>query len=244
MLSALKSEFRKLLSIRSTYVITLLAFAIVALFSFYGGGIKGPAVMTSDALEQVANNAISIVGIFVGIIAILAICHEYRYNTIYYTLTSSNNRLKVFFAKYITLAIFAIVMNILFVLFAMGALALGAHLAHHELGSQVIDVYSLGWRTFVYIIGASWLGLALGFLSRSVVFAIVAYFLIPSIEPLLHNFLKVSNNYLPSASQNQILEAATAPGVFSPLGAAGIFYLYLLVTGIIAAVLFMRRDAN
>jgi ABC-type transport system involved in multi-copper enzyme maturation permease subunit len=224
--------------------VSILALLIAGFFAFYGTGIKGGPVYASNALESVGLNAVSIVGIFVGILSILVICHEYRYNTIYYTLTASNSRLKVFFAKLITIALYGVAITVLTVAFSIGVMILGAHIAGHDLGMQSIDLYSLAWRTLVYMVGAAWLGLLLGFLSRSQVFAIVAYFVIPSIEPLIHTFLKVSNNYLPSASMNQILQTTPSNGVFSPLASAGIFYLYLLIAGIVAAVLFVRKDAN
>ena len=121
---------------------------------------------------------------------------------------------------------------------------LGAFTADVTLVPQYLGLFDLSWRAFVYIIGGAWLGLILGFLSRSVVVAIAAYFIIPTVEPILHALLKVSNNYLPSAAQNQIMQTQSAPGMFSPLASAGVFALYLAVGWVVAAILFIRRDAN
>src|ERR1700690_563954 len=101
MVPTLKAEFRKLFTIRSTYGWILLAFVLVGIFSFYGEGFKdsaqlmqhpklaeGGSLFIAGTITQMA----SFVGLFGGIIALLLITHEYRYNTITYTLTASNSR--------------------------------------------------------------------------------------------------------------------------------------------------------
>jgi ABC-2 type transport system permease protein len=244
MISALYAEFCKLLTIRSTYIISAVSLLLSGFIAFWGYGYKGGPVYAQSTFQGVALTVVSIVGIFVGIIAILLICHEYRYNTIGYSLTSSNRRLKVLLAKFVVLAGFAIIMALLSTGFAIAMVALGARVGGFSMSTQFVDVYSLLWKVIVYMIGSAWLGLILGFLSRSLVFAIVAYFVLPVIMPLAHQLLKISDNVLITSAQEQILQASPTDGVYSPLASAGVFGAYLLVGLIVAIILFLRKDAN
>jgi ABC-2 type transport system permease protein len=247
MLATIKAEFRKLLTIRSTYAITILALILIGFIAFYGMGWKGGPMLPPTRFEDAALNLISIMGIFVGIVAILLITHEYRYNTVSYTLTASNSRMKVLIAKILVMTVFSIVVTAITVGFGLGLLALGAHMNNVVVTSKHFDLYSVAWRTTAYMVMGTLAGLVFGFLSRSVVFAIVAYFAFPTtVEPLLNNLLKVNANYLPFMAQNQILAPAGAndPHMYSPLASAGVFGAYLLGAWIIATILFIRRDAN
>jgi len=96
-----------------------------------------------------------------------------------------------------------------------------------------------------YTVGSVWLGMILGFIIRSLVGAVVIYFLLPSmIEPILEGFLRVDGNYLPTTAQGQILSTSFTPDVYSPLVSLGIFALYMAAGWLIAAILLVKRDAN
>src|SRR6185437_5947661 len=115
MINALKAEFRKLLSVRSTYILISVAILFVIFFTFY---IEGYHLSGKDLLNKHLYND-DIVGaltslplIFGAIIAILLMTHEYRYNTITYSLTLSNSRSKVLAAKLIVTSVFALLFTI------------------------------------------------------------------------------------------------------------------------------------
>jgi ABC-2 type transport system permease protein len=244
MLAAIRSEFRKLLTVRSTYAISGIAILLTGFIAFYGMGFHSwPGDQPPTQLQDQVMNIISIYQIFAAIVAILLIAHEYRYNTIMYTLTISNRRLKVLFAKMLVITIYGAVITLIALGTAFPEIMLGVKASGHHLGVQHVALLSVIWRSLVFTISGALTGLVFGFLSRSVVFAIVAFFVLPTtIEPLLHGLLNISNNYLPFASQSQIL--TTGPGTNSPLASAGVFLAYLAGAWIIATVLFMRRDAN
>ncbi len=246
MSAALYAEFRKLLSVRSTYIISAIGLLITGFIAFWATGYRGGPVFGPESIQSTVYNDISVVAIFTGIVAVLLICHEYRYTTINYTLAASNSRLKVFLAKFIVVGASAAVMTLFSIAWIVGLVLLGAHLAGNAFPDQVIDVFSILWKTLAYMIGGAWFGLILGFLSRNIVFAVVAYFLIPVIEQILHGLMHVSTNYMPNAAQGQILQttATPAPGIFSPAASAGVFGAYLLGLGIVALILFVRKDAN
>ena len=94
MIPTLKAEFKKLLSVRSTYLTSLAALLFVAgLIAFYGQGFKTePKDLNSLFLVGTITIFSNITAIAGAIIALLLLAHEYRYNTIVYTLTASNSR--------------------------------------------------------------------------------------------------------------------------------------------------------
>lgn len=101
MIASIRAEFRKLLTVRSTYFIILICLAIICLFAGYGDGIRASAANLQDPnrLAGESYSAIIFVGLIVALVGLLSFGHEYRYNGIMYTLTASNNRLKSIAAK-------------------------------------------------------------------------------------------------------------------------------------------------
>lgn len=245
MLATIKAEFRKLLTIRSTYFIIATALILTGFIAFYGMGYKSGGVIPANMLREYILNCVSIVQVFGGIIAILLITHEYRYNTIAYTLTSSNSRMKVLLAKMLVVSVFAVLIAIVSAAFVGALIVLGGHFAHHTVVTAGLDYADIALKSVVFTVTGVLAALAIGFLARSVVFAMVAYFLIPTtVEPLLNNLLKVSSNYLPFMAQNQIIMNSGDPKAFSAMASAGVFCAYILGAWIIASLLFTRKDAN
>lgn len=246
MKAALTAELRKFLTIRSTYVLTIFSLLLAGFVVFWGLGYKadGFSLQSSDAVAVAAITAVMTTSIFTGILAILHICHEYRYNTIGYTLTASNSRLRVVGAKFAVLTVYGVLVTAIALVLGFTLMPLGASMAGHELGRQTIDLWDTIWRSGVFLMGNLWLGLIIGFLTRSVVAAVVTYFLITPIEQLIHNFLKVSTNYLPTSAQAQIVNTPAEPGIFSPAASAGVFAIYLVIGIVISGILFVRRDAS
>lgn len=247
MLPAIRAELRKLLTVRSTYIITGLSLLLIGFIAFWGMGYKSATnyiAQSPDLYQNSILNAISIVQIFSGIVAILIVTHEYRYNTIMHTLTITNRRIKVLLAKVAVIAAYSLVFTVV----ALGLVALliylGVKMDGQQLIGQHVDLYSVIWRSLFFVASGTLAAMVFGFLSRSTVFAIVTFFIIPTtVEPLLNNLLKINANYLPFMAQNQILSTGM-PHAYSPLGSAGVFAAYVVGAWILAAVLFVRRDAN
>ena len=131
MVAILKAEFRKLLTVRSTYFISFFAIALSIFLSFYLSGWRAsPAdVLSPSYLQNVMGTVISLLPSFGALVAILLIAHEYRYNTIMYTLTSSNSRSKVLIAKLITVTAYVLVLVGVGVRLRDGALELNEQVA-------------------------------------------------------------------------------------------------------------------
>ena len=247
MKAALTAELRKFLTIRSTYVLTIFSLLLAGFVTFWAFGYKaseGISLQSPDALANAAITAVMTTSIFTGILAILHVCHEYRYNMINYTLTASNSRLRVLAAKFAVITGYGILVTAIAILFGMTLTPLGASMGGHTMAPQTVDLWNVVWRSGAFLLGNLWLGLIIGFLTRSVVAAVASYFLITPVEALIHNFLKVSTNYLPTSAQSQIVNPPTSPDIFSPLASAGVFAIYLVIGIVISAILFVRRDAS
>lgn len=247
MMAALKSEFRKLLSVRSTYIITAFLLALVIFFAFYIEGFRLTAADYGkpDMLATAVSGAVTSVAIFGAIIAILLMTHEYRYNTIMYSLTSSNSRSKVLLAKVLTISAYAIVVTVIISILSPIMTYLGVHAAGHTPGPQVLHYGELAWRSLFYGWGEAMAGLLIATLVRSQVGAIAALFIIPgAIEQLLALLLKSNAVYLPFTALGQVFSEQTLKGgSLTPGKGALVFTAYLVVGWFIAWILFLRRDA-
>lgn len=249
MMSALKAEFRKLLTVRSTYIVTALVIVLVCLIAFYVEGWRLTPAELYDP-NQLASDVLGGLNltVFGAIIAILLVSHEYRYNTIMYTLTSINSRSKVLVAKIITISAYALFLAVLVGVLSPILTYLGLHAHGHSLAPQTLHVWNLAWRSLFYGWGYGMAGLLLAILIRSQVGAIAALFLIPGLaEQLLAQLVKSNAIYLPFTALSQVIDNGSAPapggGHLTPSKAALVFLTYLVVGWVIAWYLFLRRDA-
>src|ERR1700722_15604919 len=182
MKAALKAEFRKLLTVRSTYFVTALVTVFVIFIAFY---VIGWRSSPSD-LHNHLNLASDVTGalsmtIFGAVIAILLMTHEYRYNTIMYTLTSANNRSKVLLAKFITVSVYALFLATIIAVLSPVMAYLGIHAHGYTLVPQTLHYGNLIWRSLFYGWGYAMAGLLLAVLTRNQVASIAAIFVLPSI---------------------------------------------------------------
>lgn len=253
MIGLVKAEFRKLFTIRSTYFMVGVAFAMVILFAFYVEGIRaiGPVTDTGKLASEVTN-AISVVSIFFAVIALLLMSHEYRHNTIMYTLTSSNSRTKTLLSKIIVVSVFAVGFSILIGVFSPLMTYLGLQIKGYELVPQTLHYGDLLWKT-VYTGWANGMaGLLFATLLRNQVAAMAVFFILPGpIESLLGLLLKGNAAYLPFSALHQVATNSGAPPpheagitLLSPGKGALVFMVYLVIGWVIAWILFLRRDAN
>lgn len=246
MIAAVRAEFRKLFTIRSTYVLIILSFLFLILVEFYAKGYR-PTQAELQNPHHFADNiivALNSLPIILGsIVAILLMTHEYRYNTIMYTLTASNSRNKVLMAKIVVISIFALVFTVTIVAISPLLMYLGVHLHGNSLGAQTIPYANLLWRCLFYGWASIMAGLLLAALIRNQIGAVVALFVIPSLEQVAALLLKNNAVYLPFMSSNEVL-LSPEKGSISYGHAALVFSGYLIIGWVVAWILFLRRDAN
>jgi ABC-type transport system involved in multi-copper enzyme maturation permease subunit len=247
MIAAIKSEFRKLLSVRSTYFIVLIALAIVALFAGFGDGFRADAFHLRDPnlLASESSNAVVFAGLILAFAGLLLVGHEYRYNTIMYTLTSANRRIKVMLAKFAVITAFALVTGVILVFFSPFCTVIGTHLAHKHLVAQTFHVWPILWHCLFCVWGYAMYAFILITVLRSQVGAIVTFLLIPLIgENILGGIFKSIPQYLPFTAV-QAVAAPTNLGNHTTSGHEMVVVLvYLAIGALVSSILFTRRDAN
>jgi ABC-2 type transport system permease protein len=247
MIAALKAELRKVLSVRSTYVIIALTLAIsVALVSFWVYGYKdvSHAQLSTGVLREALFTAIGPAGVFLSFLAILQVGHEYRYNTILYSLTSVNSRLKVLFAKWLVVTVITVIIAAVTTLLSAGGFYIGQHLAHIATLPQTVPVADFVWRAAVSIIGSVTFAYIIVILLRSLVGAFAVVLVLPTtVETLLSILLKDNAKYLPYTALGN-LTGTGAPNAPVPANSLLIVLIYLIAFGGLATILFWRRDAN
>lgn len=251
MIPAIKAEFRKLFTVRSTYFILLIVLAFEVLLFWWVKGYH--AANNSDLLAAMKQPnylsdelllVVSVLGMLYGIAVVLLVTHEYRYNTIMYTLVSSKNRMRVFVAKLFVVTVYALLGSALFATLAPLLTLLGLHMHHLHLSPQQIVYSSVVWRTLF----AGWALLMyaaiISLLVRNQIGAFAAVFLIPTtIENLLTLLIHDKHNYLPYTANAFLTN--TSPSNDMSFYHAALVVLAWIVGGLaVAWALFRKRDAN
>lgn len=254
MRALMKSELRKLLSVRSTYIASGFVILLTIFIVFYFEGWKGnsgsaAATLGPTALRELVINGAGLAAQMATIVAILFIVHEYRYNLINHTLTANPNRIKVLLAKILVISSYSLVFMLITVLIGMGAYFVGLSLRDAALPAQDFPVWSLVGRTGMYILGSTLFAMIIGTIARSIVGTFALVFLVPStVESLLGFLLKENGVYLPFTALGQLLvEQGTETITIGSLGyveAALVTTVYLLFGWLVAGWLFVRRDAS
>jgi ABC-2 type transport system permease protein len=244
MITAVKAELRKLLTVRSTYVIVAIALALVVFFAGYvfGFRLKGADLLNPKLLADGITGAISFVAIFGAFVSILLVTHEYRYNTILYSLTSQRSRTVLLLAKIVAITLFSLVFTTLVCVAAPLFSWLGVQLAGNDLVAQTIPFSDIVWRVLFYGWGSCMLALLIATLVRNQIGAIITYLIAPAtIESLLSLVLKENAAYLPFSALNAVLMPIST---LSFTQAAWVLISYLAAGWLVAWALFLRRDAN
>ena len=221
----------------------VIGLALAALVDFWILGFKDveKAGVNSGVLSNALLNTTSTMGVFIAIITALMIGHEYRYNTITYSLTSVNRRIKLFGAKYVVLAVFALVYTAVVALLSWVFFAVGQSLAGVNTVAQQVQVWEVVWRSAVMSLGMMTYAFVISFILRNLIGAIVLILMMPTtIEGLLSLLLKEDTKYLPFTALNSLTNISTTQltSVLLTISA------YVVGGLVIAYWLFQKRDAN
>ncbi|GAA2267915.1 hypothetical protein GCM10009853_021480 [Glycomyces scopariae] len=261
MLDALRFEWTRLLTLRSTYwligVGLLVTTGVAVLLGVAGRNDPINAEVVWIALNGAAGFGLPFLAVFMAIIGIFACGHEYRHGTIQPTLTSLPQRNRLIVAKLVvvltttlvvTLAQMAINLGVVYVVWGEAP-----GLFEDPLGTSMIG-YVLYVLLYVLV------GFGLGLLFRGVPSALVVIFLMPliienmifglSTIPALDWLVPVVK-FLPFTDGARMMELA-APNfgpempdfdLFSRWAAGGVFAAFAALILTAAWVLFKKRDA-
>ncbi|HEX8182846.1 MAG TPA: ABC transporter permease [Candidatus Saccharimonadales bacterium] len=242
MIPAIRAEFRKLLTVRSTYIFLLICAAITIFYAFYIEGFRQASGVASP--EKLASEVVTVaqgISLFVALAGVLLMTHEYRYSTILYSLTSAASRSYVLFAKILVVSVFAIVVTALACSAAPYLTQLGLHMRGLSLTPQDFPFAELLLRSVLFVWGYSMLALIIATIVRSQVGAIAGLFLVPGLgEMLLSLLLKDDAKYLPFSTLGSVLQQNPQ----SYPNALVVLLAYIAAGWLIAWLLFVRRDAN
>jgi ABC-type transport system involved in multi-copper enzyme maturation permease subunit len=213
------------------------------------GSAAGRQTLGNLALREIVMNTLSTMSLFVSIIAVLQVVHEYRHNTITYTLTASNSRTKVLLSKAFVLVCFAVVYSLVAALLSIGLYLLALSMKGATLPPQTIDWFAAIGRGVFYNIAYVSIGMIIAFISRNIAGAIAILLIVPTtVEPLLGIVLKNNAIYLPFAALEKVIMIEGSPafvqGELSVAKALAISCAYLVVGWLVTWQLFLRRDAN
>ncbi len=245
MIPALKSEFRKIFTVRSTWVI--LAFAVVicsVLIGFWIFGYKdvAGAQTHANALLSSLLTAAGFSGVILSFVMLLLVGNEYRYTTIMYSLTSSSSRSKVFFAKLLAGSSVVLLFGAVVIALNAALFTLGQSMNHEASMAQQLAFGDVAWRLAVSFVGSAVFAFIIAILLRNQIASIAVILLMPAtVEGLLGLLLKDNVKYLPFTALGNITASSPKPEPVTSLAIVGV---YAVVLGLISWLLFVRRDAN
>ncbi len=252
---ALRSEFTKIRSVRSTYW-TLIALVVVTIgigtlacvgAVSHGGAVRGPGF---DATQR------SLAGLILGqliitVLGALTITSEYSTGMIRSSLTVQPRRGTLLAAKGVVFALVSLITGLVatFVSFFIGQAILSSKHLNVSLGDPNVLRAVIGGALFLAVCGM--LAFGLGTLLRHTAGAITA-----SIGLLFVLFVLI--NFLPSNWQNHVdkwvpfnagsqiwstVRPVGNPPMFSPWTGFAVFTAYAVIAIIAGAFVFLKRDA-
>lgn len=245
-------EIRKLWTVRTIWVLTLLGWALVALSTsvfVFGEQFAGPFTGSDDqvaaAIRQIGANAMIVL-----IVAILLVTTEFRHGTMGRTLQLTPSRTKVLVAKLLTGAIYAVAFFVVSVVVVALILGIGASAPAVSLVVGADSVASL-WQGPVALVLNAALGVAVGALLRSQVVTItVALLWFFVAENLVNALLPEVGRWLPFQLLNslfvsvQVRAGAPEDMLLPPEPAVALvaFLGYVVLATAAAATLLRVRD--
>jgi ABC-2 type transport system permease protein len=250
--SLLAAEVRKLWTVRTTWVLTGVGLALVALttgtllFSdMVVGPFTGSSAQLAAAVDQVGNNTFIVL-----VVALLAMTTEFRHGTIGRTLQLDPSRTRVLAAKLTVGVVYAVAFFVASLLVVAGMVLLASVTQDVSLqfGGEVGR--SL-WQGLVGLALNGVFGVAIGALLRSQVLAITLLLVwLFVVENLVAQLWPDIARWLPFQALNALflseeLRGAIPDGMLAPLDPALallVFLAYVLVATVTAGTLMRVRD--
>jgi ABC-2 type transport system permease protein len=251
---ALRSEFTKIRSVRSTYWTLLAMFVVVVGFGALasaGAAHGGPHGPFFDPTRQ------SLAGLYVGqliigVLGVLVISSEYSTGMIRTTLTTNPHRGVMIAAKGVVFTVVALVTSLVtaFAAFFLGQALMSSDHISTTIGSPNVLRAVIGGALFLTACGV--LAFGLGLLIRHSAGGIGAMVGLLFVVTILVNFLPQSwqnhvDKWIPALAGGQLwMTAPNPPGntpMYGPWPSFAILCGYAAVAVAAAVILFRRRDA-
>jgi ABC-2 type transport system permease protein len=250
---ALRSEFTKIRSVRSTYWTLLATFAVVVGFGALAsaGAAHGPHGPYFDPTRQ------SLAGLYIGqliigVLGVLVISSEYSTGMIRTTLTTNPHRGVMIAAKGVVFTVVALITSLVtsFAAFFVGQALMSSDHISTTIGSPNVLRAVIGGALFLTACGV--LAFGLGLLIRHTAGGIGAVTGLLFVVTILVNFLPQSwqnhvDKWVPALAGGQLwMTGPQPPGstpMFGPWTSFAILCGYAAIAVAAAVILFLRRDA-
>jgi len=255
---ALRSEFTKIRSVRSTYWTLLVLLAVsIGIGAAISGGTAANWSHTSpsDRATFDATQA-SVAGLFylgqlvIVVLGAMVLTAEYSTGMIRTSLTAMPRRLVVYTAKVAVFAAIALVVTLVaaFVAFFLGQALLAS--THDNATLSQPNVLRAVFGAALYVTLCGLFAFAAGAILRHTAAAITSVIGLLFVIPILANLLPNSwyldvERWLPDAAGRalSVTVGANDPHLFSPWAQFAVFAVYTVVLLAVGAALFRRRDA-
>jgi ABC-type transport system involved in multi-copper enzyme maturation permease subunit len=263
MRGALRYEWMRLRTLRSTWWLTGLSLLIAGLLGLSALGLKGTLTVVNygDILTGGGGGAVFLDSILLSMIGVFAIGHEYRYGTIRPTLSALPRRSTVLAAKVLIVTgyVFVVALIGMVLRYAIAVVILGHRLL--DLGLFPSPMARVWIGSIVYTVIFALVGFALAGLFRNVPAAIVTVIVMPLlVENILRGLLGLHVFHsirgfakgLPFSSGAEIFRyqpvdngnsGAGFQAVPSPVDGLLVFLAFLTIVLGLSWVLFEKRDA-
>ena len=272
MIDALRYEFVRLRTIRSTYWLVGLALLFQLVMSMviaWRLSLSTRAPRGDGAFDILATIGAStgfaplFIAYIIGLLGVFSTGHEYRHGMIRATLTALPDRRKVFLAKVISTALVSALAALACVLVAlMGLLIFGLDMPSLE------ELLSMGAGTVVFTVLFSLSGLAYAALTRNQTAAVALLMLVPTVveqniraiviaiksasdDPQAEGGIVRILKYLPYDAGGKMYTRASLDDLlaflgytpFGPIGGGVVLGVFVAALLSAAYALFLRRDA-
>lgn len=251
MIGLLRAELKKLTTVRSTWILTVIGLALVALqvFAMVLSGafaaFDGSEVQIADAVGAVGGNSAIVL-----VVALLAMTTEFRHGTVGRTLQLTPSRTRVLLAKLTAGGVYAVAFVALSLAVVFAVLLIGA--ASNDVSlSFGGDVVEIAWQGLVASVLTAFLGVAFGALVRAQIVAITVSLVWIFVVESLVTFLRPGlGRWLPFQAlsglfTSESMVAGAPEGMFLPLTpgvALATFTGYVVVFAVAAGLLLRYRD--
>lgn len=247
-----RSEWTKLVTLRSTRITLLLAVGFFLLLSLL---LSTASVHNFQPGERADFDPVShslaggmyMASLAFGVLGVLFISGEYATGMIQASFAAVPKRLPVLWGKWLVFFAVTIVLGGIscLVAFEIGQAVLSSKHLDVTLGDPGVVRAVLGAALFATAVGI--LGLAFGTIMRSTAGAIATLvgivFILPEVVTLLpHDASHAIGKFLPTNAGLSMVELHHDPAQLPPLAAVAVIGLYLAVATTLAAVMLARRD--
>ena len=250
---ALRSEFTKIRSVRSTYWTLLATFAVVVGFGALAsaGAAHGPHGPYFDPTRQ------SLAGLYIGqliigVLGVLVISSEYSTGMIRTTLTTNPHRGVMIAAKGVVFTVVALITSLVtsFAAFFVGQALMSSDHISTTIGSPNVLRAVIGGALFLTACGV--LAFGLGLLIRHSAGGIGATVGLLFVVTILVNFLPQSwqnhvDKWVPALAGGQLWMTVPQPRgnaqMFGPWASFAVLCGYAAIAVAAAVIVFRRRDA-